>query len=84
MTILPWLQTNKTSQPLLLPTQQCARIVYDRLRTVPGLMPVMPRGAMYIMVGIDSGQFRDIANDFDFVQKLLKEQSVFCLPASAS
>jgi len=42
----------------------------------------MPRGAMYIMVGIDPTQYRDIANDVDFVQKLLKEQSVFCLPAS--
>ncbi len=48
---------------------------------VPGLRPVMPQGAMYFMVGVDSGVL-DVSDDKEFTQLLLKEQSVFCLPAS--
>jgi tyrosine aminotransferase len=55
--------------------------VCEKLDGVPGLTPVMPRGAMYLMVGIDPAKFKDIKNDVDFTQKLLREQSVFCLPA---
>lgn len=57
-------------------------MVFDKLKNIQGVRPIMPRGAMYIMVGIEPSQFRDIKNDVDFAQKLLKEQSVFCLPAS--
>lgn len=54
----------------------------EKLDGIPGLTPVMPRGAMYLMVGIDPAKFKDIKNDVDFTQKLLREQSVFCLPAA--
>ena len=59
-----------------------------QLKTVPGLTVIQPRGAMYVMVGIDGAHFADIADDVDFSQKLLREQvrayacllvGVFCL-----
>lgn len=40
----------------------------------------MPDGAMYMMIGINIENFPDYENDLEFVQGLVKEQSVFCLP----
>lgn len=55
---------------------------YDALKVIKGLKPVLPKGAMYMMVGIDIESFPSIANDLEFVQDLVSEQSVFCLPGS--
>ncbi|KAK6185565.1 hypothetical protein SNE40_007770 [Patella caerulea] len=55
---------------------------YSRLSAINGLTPVMPHGAMYMMVGIDIKKFPDFPTDIEFVETLVKEQSVFCLPAS--
>ncbi|XP_055015731.1 tyrosine aminotransferase, partial [Boleophthalmus pectinirostris] len=60
-----------------------SEICFNELSTVPGLNPVMPSGAMYLMVGIDMEHFPDFKNDVDFTERLVTEQSVFCLPASA-
>ncbi|CAG5958381.1 unnamed protein product [Menidia menidia] len=60
-----------------------SEICFNELSTVPGLNPVMPSGAMYLMVGIDIYHFPDFNNDVDFTERLVTEQSVFCLPASA-
>ncbi|KAK1874966.1 Tyrosine aminotransferase [Dissostichus eleginoides] len=60
-----------------------SEICFNELSTVPGLNPVMPSGAMYLMVGIDMDRFPDFKNDVDFTERLVTEQSVFCLPASA-
>lgn len=57
-----------------------ATLCYEMLSKVPGLSPVMPEAAMYIMVGIDLDAFPDIKNDRDFCQKLIEEESVFPLP----
>ncbi|GMT36751.1 hypothetical protein PFISCL1PPCAC_28048, partial [Pristionchus fissidentatus] len=57
-----------------------ASVVYNSLRMIPGLHPVRPNGAMYMMVGIDRRFYGD---ETTFVQGLIKEQSVFCLPGSA-
>ena len=57
-----------------------ARLAYDRLKRVPGLKPVMPEGAMYMMVGIDLKSFPKFQNDLQVVEALVREQSVFCLP----
>lgn len=54
--------------------------VANALGAVPGLSVVVPRGAMYIMVGIDVKQFKDIKDDAEFCDLLVKEQSVICLP----
>ncbi|KAI1732184.1 aminotransferase class I and II domain-containing protein [Ditylenchus destructor] len=57
-----------------------ATIVYDILSRVPGLKPLKPQGAMYMMVGFD----RDIyGEETKFMQGLITEESVYCLPGSA-
>jgi len=63
-------------------TKENADIVYEKLRQLPGLIPRKPSGAMYMMVGLDLKCFPGIQTDLDFVQMLIKENSVFCLPAS--
>ncbi|KAL7011425.1 hypothetical protein ACKWTF_014259 [Chironomus riparius] len=60
--------------------QNHANIAYQLLKEVRGLTPIMPKGAMYMMVEIDMINFPDINDELDFVQKLVCEQSVFCLP----
>ncbi|XP_051952641.1 tyrosine aminotransferase-like [Xyrauchen texanus] len=60
-----------------------AEICFSELSTVPGLNPVMPSGAMYIMVGIEMEHFPEFQNDVEFTERLVTEQSVFCLPATA-
>ncbi|XP_067641577.1 tyrosine aminotransferase [Eurosta solidaginis] len=59
-----------------------ARLAYGILKKTPGLKPVMPEGAMYMMVGIDNEHFPEFKTDTQFVQELVNEQSVFCLPGS--
>ncbi|KAK7151909.1 hypothetical protein R3I94_008293 [Phoxinus phoxinus] len=60
-----------------------SEICFSELSTVPGLNPVMPSGAMYIMVGIEIEHFPEFQNDVEFTERLVTEQSVFCLPATA-
>lgn len=60
--------------------QATAKLSYSILREVPGLSPVMPQGCMYMMVGIDMANFPSLKNDLDFVERLISEESVFCLP----
>ena len=57
-----------------------AELAYKMLSTVPGLKPVMPSGAMYMMIGIDRRRFPDFFSDLEIVETLVKEQSVFALP----
>ncbi|XP_071091533.1 tyrosine aminotransferase-like [Haliotis cracherodii] len=59
-----------------------ADVFYERLSAVPGLVPVMPQGAMYMMVGYDKDLFPEFKTDIDFTQSLVTEQSVFCLPST--
>ncbi len=59
-----------------------AKIVYEALSKLPGIKPIKPSGAMYLMVRLDLENFPGIENDSEFVQRLIKEQSVFCLPAT--
>ncbi|KAM6937357.1 tyrosine aminotransferase [Xenentodon cancila] len=60
-----------------------SEICFNELSTISGLNPVMPSGAMYLMVGIEMDHFPDFKDDVDFTQRLVTDQSVFCLPASA-
>jgi len=53
---------------------------YTCLSAIPGLKPIMPQGAMYMMVGIDMKMFPEFKSDIEFTEALVKEQSVFCLP----
>ncbi|RKP27179.1 tyrosine aminotransferase [Syncephalis pseudoplumigaleata] len=50
------------------------------LSGIPGLTVVVPQGAMYMMVGIKPEAFADIPNDLVFTERLMAEESVFCLP----
>ncbi|KAI8870230.1 tyrosine aminotransferase [Ramicandelaber brevisporus] len=50
------------------------------LSAVPGLAPVMPQGAMYMMVEILPADFDGIEDDIDFAGKLAVEQGVVVLP----
>jgi len=52
----------------------------NNLQNVPGLKIIRPEGAMYMMVGIEVDQFKDIPNDVIFAQKLLEEELVLVLP----
>lgn len=59
-----------------------ANLAYSMLKKVRGLNPVMPNGAMYMMIGINIEQFPEFKDDTHFVQDLVNQQSVFCLPGS--
>lgn len=60
--------------------QNHAIIAFQLLKEVKGLVPIMPSGAMYMMVGINIANFPEYPDELEFVQDLVKEQSVFCLP----
>ncbi|XP_006036069.1 tyrosine aminotransferase isoform X1 [Alligator sinensis] len=59
-----------------------ADLCYTALCAVPGLRPIRPAGAMYLMVGIEMEHFPEFENDMEFTEQLIAEQSVFCLPAT--
>nr|AQX17836.1 tyrosine aminotransferase [Bathocyroe fosteri] len=62
--------------------KKAAEILYSELQDCPQLRPIMPQGAMYMMVEIKVDMLEDIANHMEFVEKLITEQSVFPLPAN--
>ena len=51
---------------------------------VAGLIPVMPSGALYMMVGIELDKFPHISTAVDFMEKLMLEESVYILPGEVS
>lgn len=57
-----------------------ALLAYDAIKEIRGLKPIMPDGAMYMMIAIDTEHFPEYPTDLHFVQDLVKEESVFCLP----
>ncbi|KAI6177244.1 Tyrosine aminotransferase [Aphelenchoides bicaudatus] len=57
-----------------------AAIVFEYLSRVPGLRPLRPQGSMYAMVGFDYEMYGD---ETSFMQALITEESVYCLPGSA-
>ena len=61
-----------------------AILAYELLKEIRGLKPVMPTGAMYMMIGIDIDNFPEYNTELHFVQDLVKEQSVFCLPGQVN
>lgn len=60
--------------------QNQAKLAYEELRRAPGLRPIMPQGAMYMMIEIKMAQFPEFKTELQFVERLVSEQSVFCLP----
>jgi len=59
-----------------------ASIIVNALNKVSGLRVIPPKGAMYLLVGIQIEKFKDITDDRDFAQKLLTEELVYVLPAT--
>ncbi|XP_059471348.1 tyrosine aminotransferase [Neocloeon triangulifer] len=57
-----------------------AKLAFEALRQIEGLTPVMPQGAMYMMVGLDLEKFPLFPTEIQFVEQLVTEESVFCLP----
>ena len=60
--------------------QSNAQFTAERLGKMAGLRVVVPKGAMYCMVGVEVGLLADIKDDCDFAEKLLTEEAVFVLP----
>lgn len=65
---------------LVLTLYRHAEIAYKGIKQIRGLHPIMPGGAMYMMIAIVIEHFPEYDTDLDFVQALVAEQSVFCLP----
>ena len=51
---------------------------------VGGLTPVMPSGALYMMVGVELSKFPHINTTVEFMEKLMSEESVFILCGEVS
>ncbi|ORX56272.1 tyrosine aminotransferase [Hesseltinella vesiculosa] len=67
-------------QDTITQLEENTQLSMDAVSKIPGLKPVQPQGAMYMMVGIDVSSFEGIKDDVEFSQKLLAEESVLCLP----
>jgi len=57
-----------------------AKITFEALKEVQGLTAFMPDGTMYMMVKIELEHFPQFHSGLDFMQRLMEEESVFCLP----
>ncbi|XP_072135182.1 tyrosine aminotransferase [Mobula birostris] len=77
---------NKTTQEFYDDTNGILKsntdLCFNALAMVPGLRPIKPCGTMYMMVGVDIDNFPEFRSDIDFTERLIMEQSVFCLPAT--
>ena len=61
-----------------------AKFAFEAIFDIPGLVPYMPEGAMYMMVRIRLEHFPEFENGLVFMTKLMEEESVFCLPGDVS
>ncbi|KAJ4436341.1 hypothetical protein ANN_18972 [Periplaneta americana] len=71
---------SKFFQDTLDTLQRHACAAHAALSVVPGLAPVMPQGAMYMMVGVSLERFPALRSERHFVERLVAEESVFLLP----
>ncbi|XP_022688578.1 tyrosine aminotransferase-like isoform X1 [Varroa jacobsoni] len=60
-----------------------ATLAFNAISSIPGLKPVMPQGAMYMMVGVDLDRFKEFSDDAEFCKELFRQESVFCMPGKA-
>ena len=47
-------------------------------------LPTIDRSRHCLQVGIDMQRFPEFSSDVEFTEAMVKEQSVFCLPATVS
>ncbi|EDV29819.1 Tyrosine aminotransferase [Trichoplax sp. H2] len=57
-----------------------AHLAYNSLKNIDGLNPIMPKGSMYMMIGIDIERFTGFESDLEFTHKLYEDESVSCIP----
>ncbi|KAJ8971769.1 hypothetical protein NQ317_004699 [Molorchus minor] len=57
-----------------------AQLAFEGLQTAKGLIPFMPQGTMYMIVEIQMRKFPMFQSGLEFAQKMMEEESVFCLP----
>lgn len=62
--------------------EKMANLAYTNLSDVSALNPIKPRGAMYMMVGIDLSVLTNVRDDIHFTEGLMAKKSVFCLPGA--
>ncbi|XP_057291546.1 tyrosine aminotransferase-like [Hydractinia symbiolongicarpus] len=62
--------------------EDITNVACNSLSKVPGLKCIRPRGAMYMMVGIDKTILKSIKDDIHFTTDLMAKKSVFCLPGT--
>jgi tyrosine aminotransferase len=60
--------------------EQNAEASRQILSNIPGIEPIFPQGAMYLMLKLDLKLFDGIISDIQFVERLVEEESVLCLP----
>jgi len=58
-----------------------AEYCFKRAKEIPGLSPVQPQGAMYMLCGLDIENL-DLEDDVEFCKSMLAEESVGLLPGS--
>lgn len=57
-----------------------AMTAFNLLENVPGLTPIKPSGAFYIMIKIHLEHFKKFSSDLEFIESLTEEQSVLAFP----
>lgn len=60
--------------------QHHALLAYNGLKDTPGLTPIMPKGAFYMMIGINLKNFPKFSSCLEFTENLTVEQSVLAFP----
>lgn len=61
--------------------QRHASIAYINFMKIPGLKPILPKGAMYMMIKIELEKFPEYSSCQDFTEGLIQEQSVLLFPS---
>lgn len=57
-----------------------AMTAFNLLSNVPGLEPIKPSGAFYMMIKIHLEHFKKFSTDLEFIEALTEEQSVLTFP----
>lgn len=61
--------------------QATSRHAFNKLSGIRGIKPIRANAAMYMMVNLDLSEFKDIASDVEFCQKLLQEECCLVFPS---
>jgi len=64
--------------------EENAKLIANLLKKISGLHVIVPQGGMFMMVGINVEEFKDIKNDVEFSEKLVQEESVLSMPGKVS